>query len=78
MLKGQIISGEWIVCVDSCITDIGFECEIYVGLTGILGTNFKHHFRHSRSFATDGDAVLDGLREGMAWIRLKQSETIHL
>lgn len=78
MLKGQITSGKWIVCVDSCVTDTGFGCKISVGLIEAPGATFEHHFRHSKSFATDCEAVLAGLREGMAWIQLKQSETIHL
>jgi hypothetical protein len=57
--------------------DDGFDYEIYVGHAG-PDEEFKHQFRHAKVFAIEREAVLDGLREGIVWISLKLSETIHL
>jgi hypothetical protein len=72
-----VTGNDWTVFADAFPADGGFGCEIHVGHTGTGGV-FKHRFRHSRVFATEREAILDGLREGMVWISLKQSETIHL
>jgi len=76
-LKGQVTSDSWNVTTDTYPVGGGFSCEIHVGHTG-SGEEFKHQFRHSKIFTTEREAVLDGLREGMVWINLKQSQTIHL
>jgi hypothetical protein len=76
-LKGQVTGNDWTVFTDTFPADGGFGCEIHVGHTGSAG-EFKHRFRHAKIFATEREAILDGLREGMVWISLKQSETIHL
>ncbi|SOE97315.1 hypothetical protein SAMN05414139_10421 [Burkholderia sp. D7] len=76
-LKGQVTSDSWNVTTGTFPADGGFGCEIHVGHAG-AGEEFKHQFRHSKIFATEREAVLDGLREGMVWISLKLSETIHL
>ncbi len=76
-LKGQVTSDSWNVSTDTFPADGGFGCEIHVA-HALSGEEFKHQFRHSKIFATEREAVLDGLREGMVWISLKLSETIHL
>jgi len=76
-LKGQVTGDNWTVDTETFSADDGFGCEIHVGHTG-PGGQFKHRFRHAKFFATEREAVLDGLREGIVWVSLKQSETIHL
>lgn len=76
-LKGQVTGNDWTVFAVAYSADDGFGCEIHVGHTGTAG-EFNHRFRHARIFATEREAILDGLREGMVWIGLKRSETIHL
>ena len=77
-LTGQVTGDGWTVSTETFPVDGGFCCEVYVGHGGALGGEFKHQFRHSEIFATECETVLDGLREGMVWIQLKRSETIHL
>lgn len=76
-ITGQVTGDDWIVFTDTFPADGGFGCEVHVGQSG-AGGQFKHRFRHSEVLPTEREAVLEGLREGMVWIDLKRSETIHL
>jgi hypothetical protein len=76
-LIGQVTGSDWTVSTATLPADGGFCCEVHVGHIG-AGGEFEHRFRHAKVFANEREAVLDGLREGMVWIGLKRSETIHL
>jgi hypothetical protein len=76
-LTGQVTGDDWSVSTNSIPVDGGFCCEVHVAHGGAEG-EFKHQFRHSTVFGTECETVLDGLREGVVWIGLKRSETIHL
>jgi hypothetical protein len=55
----------------------GFSCEIHVAIHGEEG-EFAHEYKAERAFDTEQNAVLYGLREGMAWVDLKMSRTIRM
>ena len=76
-LTGQVTGDNWSVSTQGIPVDDSFCCEVHVAHSGPAG-EFKHQFRHSKIFAREWEAVLDGLREGVVWIGLKRAETIHL
>jgi hypothetical protein len=76
-LTGQVTGDGWSVSTHSVPVDGGYCCEVHVAHDGAEG-EFKHHFRHSKVFSSEWETVLDGLREGVFWIGLKRSKTIHL
>ncbi|WP_438392392.1 UDP-glucose 4-epimerase [Caballeronia sp. DA-9] len=76
-LKGQVSGEGWSVSVDTVTIADGFSCDVQVEHGGASG-EFKHRFRHWQTFKSEREAVLDGLREGMVWLALKQAQTIHL
>ncbi|SOE94253.1 hypothetical protein SAMN05414139_07068 [Burkholderia sp. D7] len=76
-LTGQVSGDDWTVSTYSIPVEGGFCCDVHVAHGGAAG-EFRHRFRHAKIFATECETVLDGLREGVVWISLKRSETIHL
>jgi len=76
-LKGQVTGDDWSVFTQGIPVGDSFCCEVHVAHSVPAG-EFKHQFRHSKIFARESEAVLDGLREGVVWIGLKRSEMIHL
>ncbi|MFT4069397.1 hypothetical protein [Paraburkholderia sp.] len=75
-LSANVQQGTWSVSVQTdAAQDGGYQATIHVRHTSPNG-DFEHGFRHERVFATERDAVLEGLREGMTWIALKSTKTI--
>jgi hypothetical protein len=76
-LSGKISegTGKWAVAAESRDVAEGFRCLISTTIFTPEG-NFTHEFKDSRTFCTEQEAVLQGLREGMVWIDLKISRTI--
>ncbi|HTH61287.1 MAG TPA: UDP-glucose 4-epimerase [Paraburkholderia sp.] len=73
-LKGNISEGHWNVVVETThAASGGYRCTVHV-MHELPGHNaFNHTFTHHRTFSTEHDAVLEGLREGMTWIELKRT-----
>jgi hypothetical protein len=77
-LWGKVNGDDWTAAAETRHIFGGFECTIHVNHRGSDGALFDHAFKHSRTFETEREAVLEGLREGMVWINLKISKTIGL
>ena len=75
-LKGSVEAAQWIVTCNTEQTSRGFMCWIGVEHPNVEGGRFAHRFRHASTFDSESDALLAGLREGMAWIGLKAAKTI--
>lgn len=73
-LKGNISEGSWNVAVETTEVPGGaYRCTVRV-MHELPGRDaFTHTFTHHRTFSTEHDAVLEGLREGMTWIELKRT-----
>jgi hypothetical protein len=78
-LSGSVSEGNaiWSVTADTHQAEGGFVSQIKVAARNLHG-DFAHQFKDSQIFATERDAVLHGLSEGMAWIELEISGTIRL
>jgi hypothetical protein len=74
-LSGTVCDGHWSVSVVTHPTVGGFDCSIQISHTTPEGV-FTHEFKHSSVFASEREAVLAGLREGMVWVQLKMSKTL--
>ncbi|XUW90503.1 hypothetical protein OH764_26460 [Burkholderia sp. M6-3] len=75
-LSANVQEGTWSVSVKTdAAQDGGYQATIDVRHTSAEG-DFNHSFRHAKAFATEREAVLEGLREGMTWIALKSTHTI--
>jgi hypothetical protein len=73
-LKGSISEGHWNVAVETtAASGGGYRCTVHVTheLTG--RDTFSHTFTHHRTFPSEHDAVIEGLRDGMKWIELKRT-----
>jgi hypothetical protein len=69
---------EWSVNVSSCAEPVGgYRAVIHVAHNCGSGA-FEYEFRHSGTFRTEREALLEGLREGMTWIELKIAGAMHL
>jgi len=75
-LKGRVEAAQWIVTCNTQETPRGFMCWIAVEHPNVEGGRFVHRFGHAPTFDSESDALLAGLREGMAWIGLKAAKTI--
>ncbi|SDI34554.1 UDP-glucose 4-epimerase [Paraburkholderia phenazinium] len=76
-ISGNVSEADWSVSTEVYEAAGGFDCRIRVSHRTPKGV-FAHEFKHSRVFATEREAVLEGLREGMVWIELKRANTIHV
>lgn len=76
-ISGNVSEADWSVSTEVSETTGGYGSRIHVSHRTPEGV-FTHQFKHSRTFATEREAVLEGLREGMVWIELKQAKTIHV
>jgi len=79
ILSGSVSEGNanWSVTAETHEADGGFVSQIKVAARSLHG-DFAHQFKDSQTFATEHDAVLHGLSEGMVWIDLEISGTIRL
>ncbi|HVE09509.1 MAG TPA: UDP-glucose 4-epimerase [Paraburkholderia sp.] len=55
----------------------GYRAKVRVAHHDDRGA-FTHEFQHSGTFVVEREALLAGLREGMAWIELKMSGALHI
>jgi hypothetical protein len=78
-LSGKVTDekGNWAVNAETHESGGGFSCEIHMTIHSEAG-EFAHEYKAERTFDTEQDAVLYGLREGMVWIDLKMSRTIRV
>lgn len=75
-LSANVHEGSWSVSVQTDAgQDGGYQSTIHVR-HALPGGDFEHTFHHAKVFATEREAVLEGLREGMTWIALKTTRTI--
>jgi hypothetical protein len=74
-MSGKVEGGGW--AVTACAHESGdaFGCLISTSVAAPDGA-IAREFAHDRTFSTPQDAVLDGLKEGMAWVGLTTSNTI--
>lgn len=74
-MHGEIHDGDWEVEVATSRCDDGrFACWIRVAHR-LQDAMFKREFQHAETFASERDAMVAGLREGMIWIELKRCHT---
>lgn len=72
-LKGNVSEGSWGVVVETSeAPGGGYHCNVQVTHGAGEHGAFTHHFTHHQTFASEREAVLEGLREGMTWIELKR------
>ncbi|GLU33759.1 UDP-glucose 4-epimerase [Trinickia caryophylli] len=76
-LSGTVVERHWTVSADTSPVPGGFACTIRVSHDG-AGGSFAHEFKHFKTFCSEREAVLDGLREGMLWIEQKLSKTFSM
>jgi len=77
-LRGTVNAGTWIVdAITSPVPHGGFHCRISITQSA-PAPEFGHAFAHHRTFESEEAAVLDGLREGMAWIKLKSGHVFQM
>jgi hypothetical protein len=76
-ITGTVREADWSVSTEVNDTAGGHDCRIRVSHRTPDGV-FTHEFKHGGIFATEREAVLEGLREGMVWIELKQAKTFHV
>ncbi|MFM0470627.1 UDP-glucose 4-epimerase [Paraburkholderia strydomiana] len=76
-LTGNVGDGHWSVSAVTHSTTGGFDCSIKISHAAPEG-DFNHEFKHSSIWATEREAVLAGLREGMVWVQLKMSNTLSI
>ncbi len=76
-LSGSVSEHDWTVSAKTRPVPGGFECRIRVEHAG-AGTPFAYEFRHHKTFASEREGVLDGLREGMLWIEHKVAKTFNV
>jgi len=69
--------GDWAVNAETHDSGGGFCCEIHMTMQSEEG-QFSHEYKCEKTFETEQDAVLYGLREGMAMVELKMSRTIRM
>ncbi|MFC0397317.1 UDP-glucose 4-epimerase [Paraburkholderia rhizosphaerae] len=76
-LAGNAHETEWSVDVTTFAAEQGYRSNIRVSHQSASGA-FAHDFQHSGIFATEREALLEGLREGMTWVELKLSGALHV
>jgi hypothetical protein len=76
-ISGNVSEADWSVSAEVNETATGYDCRIQVSHRTPEGV-FTHVFKHGGTFATEHEAVLDGLREGMVWIELKRAKTFDI
>jgi hypothetical protein len=76
-LTGNAHETEWSVDVTTSAVDRGYRSNVYITHQSASGA-FTHDFQHSGPFATEREALLEGLREGMTWVELKKSGALHI
>ncbi|WP_321788319.1 UDP-glucose 4-epimerase [Paraburkholderia sp. J94] len=77
-LKGTVNGDTWVVeAVTSPAPQGGFACHISIRQGG-PEQPVCHAFAHHRTLVTETAAMLDGLREGMLWIDLKNRNAFHV
>ncbi len=77
-LSGNVHEGDWVVSVETSVMPDGrYASAIHLTHSSSEGS-FDRSFQHSRTFITEREAVLEGLREGMTWIELKRSGTLRV
>ncbi|MCC8392349.1 hypothetical protein LJ656_07090 [Paraburkholderia sp. MMS20-SJTR3] len=75
-LSANLQEGTWSVSVRTNeARGGGYQSTIFVKHSS-PGGDFEHGFHHATIFASEREAVLEGLREGMTWIALKTNRTI--
>lgn len=75
-IKGQVNCADWTVTCNAERTSEGIVCTVAVEHPNVEGGRFVHRFKHGGEFESEREAVLEGLREGMAWINLKSDKVI--
>ena len=76
-ISGNVSEADWSVSAEVNKTDTGYDCRLQVSHRTPEGV-FSHAFRHGGTFATEREAILEGLREGMVWIEMKRAKTFHV
>ncbi|CAN7613741.1 UDP-glucose 4-epimerase [Trinickia sp. LjRoot230] len=76
-LSGSVSARHWTVTVDTLPVADGFACAIRVAHDS-TGAPFEHTFKHFKTFGSEREAILDGLREGMLWVEHNASRTFRL
>jgi len=78
-LSGKVTDekGNWAVAAETHWSASGITCEIHMAIHSEEG-EFSHEYKGERTFDTEQDAVLYGLREGMTWVDLKMSRSIRM
>lgn len=77
-VSGELHEADWSVAIETAAADGGgYQCRIHVTHKAPDGA-CERAFAHSRIFASEREAALEGLRTGMTWIEMKKSDTFSL
>ncbi len=74
---GKVSEGSWSVSVEPVRVPGGFAPLIHVDHQDLSG-KFEHEFKHHKVYGSEHEAVLEGLREGMGWIRQKMANVFSM
>lgn len=77
-MKGNISEGQWNVVVKTTAATGGYRCTVHVTHDLPGHAAFSHTFTHHRTFSTERDAALEGLREKMTWTELKRTKAFDI
>lgn len=76
-VSGKVSDCDWSVSVEVIREPDGFVPEVHVVHRALDG-KFERRFKHHKTFRTESEAVLEGLREGMSWVRQKMENLFSL
>jgi len=77
VILGKVTQDDWSVSVEAHRVSDGFVPMIHVDHKDASG-KFEHQFRHYKAYTSEHEAVLEGLREGVSWIRQKMARVFSL
>ncbi|WP_322078404.1 hypothetical protein [Burkholderia cepacia] len=74
-LSGEVHDADWSVTIETIAAETGgYRCRIHVTFTSPDGV-CERTFAHSRTYDTEREAAIDGLRAGMTWVEMRKSNT---
>lgn len=77
-LAGEIHEADWSVQVETTLAEAGgYRCRVHV-IHALPDGVCEREFAHGKTFHTEREAALEGLRLGITWIEMKKSCTFNV
>ncbi|HEF5151730.1 hypothetical protein [Burkholderia multivorans] len=74
-ISGELRDADWTVAIETAAADGGgYRCRVRLTLTAPEGA-CERTFAPGRTYATEHEAAVEGLRAGMTWIEMKKANT---